>query len=497
MSGIRLAASIILVRGTEQEPEVYLVKRSPHLSFMGGVWAFPGGTVHDIDYNPRECNEDTAVLNCALRELFEETGVLLTAPAQQPEAEELQRIRQELLADTVMHAWPALLDACNAPYASLTPVCYLTTPAMSQVRYKTCFLIARLPEKAKPSVVTGELVEGKFVKAGRAIQLWEQGEIQIAPPNLFLLKLLNTAKPANFCRLARTEADKINAGALHSIYFSPGIFLAALITPTLPPATTTNTLIVGNNALYIIDPATPHQDEQTRLFDKMDEMINAGGRFKSILLTHHHLDHVGAVTAVSRRYHLPVRAHPLTYSLIQSGFLPGVPLMHGEKIDLGVAPDGSRNWTLEVVYTPGHARDHVCFIDNRYHAAIVGDMLSTVSTILIDPPEGHMKTYLNSLELLLDYPIKTLFPAHGTVHHDGASLVRDFLFHRKQRENAIIAALDRKENARTVEQLLPLVYADVEQSLHPIAAGSLRAGLIKLEEEGKCKAGSNGWYLTG
>ena len=65
----------------------------------------------------------------------------------------------------------------------------------------------------------------------------------------------------------------------------------------------------------------------------------------------------------------------------------------GDRLELGTAPDGSRDWHLKVVHTPGHAVDHLCFIDSRYHAAIVGDMLSTVSTIIIDPPEGHMGTY--------------------------------------------------------------------------------------------------------
>ena len=133
----------------------------------------------------------------------------------------------------------------------------------------------------------------------------------------------------------------------------------------------------------------------------MDDLINEGGRFQAILLTHHHRDHVGAVNAVSQRYRLPLRAHEETYRRIDAGFIPGEPLTDGDRLELGTAPDGSGDWHLNVLHTPGHAVDHLCFIDSRYHAAIVGDMLSTVSTIVIDPPEGHMHTYLDSLNRLL------------------------------------------------------------------------------------------------
>jgi glyoxylase-like metal-dependent hydrolase (beta-lactamase superfamily II) len=171
--------------------------------------------------------------------------------------------------------------------------------------------------------------------------------------------------------------------------------------------------------------------------------------------------------------------------------------MDGDIIDLGLAPDGSDTWGLTVVHTPGHSPDHLCFLDNRYHAAIVGDMVSTVSTIVIDPPEGHMATYLSSLEKLCALPLRMLYPAHGAPHPDGRRLLRQYLAHRRQRENLIITALKKRITTTTPESLLPEVYADVDPAMYPIAARSLLAGLIKLEEEGLCSRDATGdWRMA-
>jgi len=144
-----------------------------------------------------------------------------------------------------------------------------------------------------------------------------------------------------------------------------------------------------------------------------------------------------------------------------------------------------------VLHTPGHARGHLCFLESRYHAAIVGDLMSGVSTILIDPPEGHLATYLRSLERLLGEEIGTAYPAHGPPHRPGHEMVRHLLAHRAKREQLLRAALD--DRPRTVEELVPVVYADTDPSAYALAARSLLAGLEKLREEGAAAASGDGW----
>lgn len=493
MSTIRLASSLIITRGTDDDPEIFLVRRNPELRFMGGYWAFPGGTVMTEDYLSDYESMDITFSRCALRELFEETGILINDIGKDLSNRERAHLRNELLESTSTEKWLKILDAMPIEYDDLVHICELTTPSFSPVIYNTRFFHIPLNRNTEPDVIEGELVDGGFFKPADAVTKWERGELHIAPPVLFLLKLMTGNKLSDFIKEADKNTRKFSEGSLHPVYFVPGIFMAPQQTPTLAPSTTTNTLIVGNEKLYLIEPATPDPDEQERLFAKMDELIEEGKSFEAILLTHHHIDHVGAVNAVSRKYKLPVRAHPLTYECISAGYIKGEPLNEGDRIELGNSPDGKPDWHLDVIHTPGHAEDHLCYLESRYHSAIIGDMLSTVSTILIDPPEGHMRTYLDSLERLLEFPLNTLFPSHGPVHNDGKALIRKFLAHRQERENKIIDALSAVE--QTIDELLPKAYHDVDESIYPIASRSLLAGLIKLQEDGVCKNKDRAWIL--
>ena len=488
---IKSAASVILVRGSDEEPEVYLVRRAPELKFFGGYWVFPGGNVSPVDHHGEDDPEELVLKRCAVREVLEETDILSATLGGEFSRERKQALKRQL--KEAPEQWRDFLAQFGAELPQVTPLFRITTPPFFPVRFDTLFMCVRCPEDETPGIDNYELVDGRFVRPQEVVDAWDRSEMEIAPPVLFLLRQMTAGGLDAFLERSRHETERLEQGGLHPVYFSPGIFVAPLATPTLPPATTTNTMIAGTDRLYVIDPATPDQGEQQRLFNRMDEMIGEGRTFEAILLTHHHVDHVGAVIEVSRRYRLPVRAHEETYRRIDPGYLKGEPLADGDRLELGTAPDGSGDWHLKVLHTPGHAVDHLCFIDSRYHAAVVGDMLSTVSTIIIDPPEGHMHTYLDSLNRLLDTPVNVLYPAHGPPRRDGHALIRHFLRHRQKREDTVKAALSG--TPRTVEELLPEIYADVPESVYPIAARSLLAGLIKLEEDGFCRQQDAAWLL--
>jgi ribonuclease/clavin/mitogillin len=124
---------------------------------------------------------------------------------------------------------------------------------------------------------------------------------------------------------------------------------------------------------------------------------------------------------------------------------------------------------------------------------IVGDMLSTVSTIVIDPPEGHLATYLQSLERLLREPMTTLYPAHGPAMRDGHRLIQKYLRHRGQRETALVETL--RQGPIAAADLVAKVYWDTDVKMHRIAARSLLAGLQKLQEEGRAEEQGGLWQL--
>ncbi len=488
MASNRISSAVILTRGEGQGLQVYLVKRSPKLRFFGGYWAFPGGNIDPIDYHGDD-NVERALKRCAIRELLEELNLLSTTLGR-----EISAAQKETYKGWIAQQPERWQDLISGAEERMDAVCKLITPPFMPLRYETQFMQLEVPQHETPVVDKQELTDGRFIKPQDAVEAWEQGELDIAPPVLMLLRLLSEGDINTFKTRARQMTQGFASGALHPVFFSPGIFTAALKTPTLPPATTTNTFIVGNRQLYLIDPATPDRQEQQRLFDKMDEFIAAGKNFESILLTHHHADHVGAVEASSQRYQLAVRAHPLCYERIRGDFIRGAAIHDGDTLNLGTAPDGTADWQLLALHTPGHAVDHLCFMENRYHALIAGDMLSTVSSILIDPPEGHLRTYLDSLKKLLQHPVKTLHPAHGQAHRDGHALINRYLEHRQDREEKIIAAISA--TPQSLDALLAIVYADVAAPALDLAARSLLAGLIKLAEDGVCEQTEQGWRLA-
>ncbi|MFQ6116295.1 MAG: MBL fold metallo-hydrolase, partial [bacterium] len=120
-----------------------------------------------------------------------------------------------------------------------------------------------------------------------------------------------------------------------------------------------------------------------------------------------------------------------------------------------------------------------------YGAVIAGDMISTISTIVISPPEGHMATYLRSLKFLESITTGMLYPGHGPAVRNGKQVIHYYIEHRQEREQKLLDALSQEPQSPS--ELVKKVYDDVDPNIWPLAGHSLRAGLIKLIEEGKCE----------
>lgn len=497
MSQERIAAAVILCRGSGPDLEVYLAHRAPELRFFGNYLACPGG-VRGPEDGPDDADgsDGTALRNCAVRELFEETGVLLDPGMARTAAAERKALRETLLGDdrdAGAQAWGTLQDRATAA-PPLREICRIRTPPFAPVRYDTVFYLAHLPAGEKPEIWPGELVGGSFLKPADALDQWRRGERLIVPPVLVLLERMIDGDLDGFASSAAAMAEGFRRGKLHRIWFSPGVLLAPLTTPTLPPATTTNCYIVGKERLFVIDPGTPEADEQARLFELLDELQAEGATLDSVVCTHHHPDHVGGVLAVSQRYQVPVRAHRITLDRLDERLHATLELADGDELDLGRAPDGSEDWKLRAIFTPGHDRGHLVFQESRYRALIAGDMISTVATIMIDPPEGHMQTYLDSLQKLAETPMTTLYPAHGPAVPDGKKIVTRFIKHRQQRVATLKSVLN--EQPGSVEDLLPKVYWDVKEAMYPYAARSMLASLEMLVEAGEARESDGVWQLV-
>lgn len=250
-------------------------------------------------------------------------------------------------------------------------------------------------------------------------------------------------------------------------------------TPTLPPATHTNTYIVGSKRLVVIDPASPYPEEQSALAAWLDELVGQGQRIAALLLTHHHIDHISGAAALARHLGVPVAAHPETARLVADRVPIDQLISPEDRIDLGDVP-------LRALYTPGHAPGHLCFHEPRSGAILAGDMVASVGSIIIDPPEGDMRLYLGSLERLRGLGSRWLLPAHGAPVADPDLLLSHYLRHRLDREARILGALSATPTP--IPDLVPRAYPDVAPAIYPLAARSLLAHLLKLRDEGRAIA---------
>ena len=501
---IRQASTVVLTRSAGADLQVYLVLRAPELRFYGGYWAFPGGVFDaELDafdgstFDSRVPTEHPTREACAVRELFEETGVLLGDRPRSLGGAERERLRRELVSKSgaeVAGPWRAALERAGVRTGRAPAFARVLTPAFSPLRYDTTFHHARLPAGEEPVPDGSEAIEGRFFEPADLLARWRSGELFVVPPVLYLLEHLVAHGLEAGLQRAGESCRSIAAGRPFGSCQSPGILVVPLRTPTIPPATTTNAYLVGAESTYVIDPATTDEEERERLFRLCDELRDAGRRIAGVLLTHHHRDHVGSAVAVARRYGVAVAAHPDTHTRVDLGSTPREALSDGDELPLGTAPDGSPGWSLRALFTPGHAPGHLAFVESYLRGAIVGDLVSTLSTIVVDPPEGHMATYLASLRRLLEEDIRVLHPAHGLPTRDGPGAVRHVLAHRTAREEKLAASLSGRP--RALSSLVEEVYDDVPEPLRGLARRSLLAGLEKLREEGRATRSAAGWSST-
>lgn len=267
-----------------------------------------------------------------------------------------------------------------------------------------------------------------------------------------------------------------------------GVWRLPLRTPTVPPATATNLMVVGQSRLALVEPATPFADERRVLDEVLEALAAEGRRVELLVITHHHEDHVGDVERLRQRLGVPVYAHPRTAER-----LPW-PVDHtlddGDELELG---EGIR---LRAVHTPGHAPGHLVLHELGSGIAHAGDMVAGEGTILIDPDDaGDMGQYLASLERLGQLGTRALVPAHGPVLHDPRGVVDHYVRHRLAREAKVLAALDA--GAHDDAELLARAYADTPRVLWGLAARSLAAHLHKLVVDGVIERSGGRWQRRG
>ncbi len=268
-----------------------------------------------------------------------------------------------------------------------------------------------------------------------------------------------------------------------------GLERFAALTPTLPPATHTNSYALGTREVVLVEPATPYENERREWLAWARGIESSGRRLVAIVATHHHADHVGGATFFSEELGVPLWAHARTAELL--GRELGRSLVDREQLVL----DGPEPMTLEVLHTPGHASDHVCLYERASKTVIVGDMVASEGTILIAPGDGDMAEYVRQLSRLEKLEATTALPAHGDPIGNPSRLFRAYQAHRAMREGWVLRSV-QQTGGGTLDELVAVAYADTKPEIHPIAKLSLEAHLIKLEQEGSVRREGERWLAN-
>ncbi len=267
----------------------------------------------------------------------------------------------------------------------------------------------------------------------------------------------------------------------------PGIARVLAHNPSAFTFTGTQTYLIGDNEVAVIDPGPGLPDHVAALVAAI-----GGRKVAAILCTHTHRDHSPAARPLAAAISAPVigcaplvleTLGPRADASFDADYAPDRVLADGEAVSV----DGMR---LVAVATPGHTSNHLCFAlegGASDGALFTGDHVMGWSTTVVFPPDGDMGDYMASLKKLRERQDRIYYPAHGPAVTKPAQLVRGMIGHRMQRERQILKRLGAGD--RTVPEIVAAAYPGLEPRLVPAAGGSVTAHLLDLVRRGMVERG--------
>ena len=529
----RPAATLILLRAGTGGLETLMLQRTQSAAFLGGAYVFPGGALDAADAAPsrvlglsdaqanRRLGIDGALAYyvAAVRECFEEAGVLLACDANGHPV--LPGRAAKLMAQR-HRPFLRLLEEENLfiPAGALAYYGHWVTQPGRTRRFDTRFFVTLAPEGQEGAHDAAETIHHLWIAPRAALERAERGEIELVHATRQTLGDLGRYSdartafhyamnldeiPANRACLAqgREGARVFRRGdaPYFEIHWSdpqetgettydlvPGVakrldrHVRRIIAPN--PGTMTgpgtNTYLIGpDDALAVIDPGPA--------IDSHLEAILGAGTIRWILCTHTHFDHSPAAAILRKATGAKVFGRPAPAGQ-DASFVPDEVLSHQQRVTLGGA-------TLRAIHTPGHASNHLCYLLEETRMLFTGDHVMQGSTVVINPPDGDMRAYLASLELVLGEAPAILAPGHGYLIGEPHRELTRLVQHRLAREAKVREAIARLGQP-TLEEMLPIVYDDVPLRVHGIAARSLSAHLQKLVADGAVRAAAGRYRLA-
>ena len=536
---LRPAATVLLLRDGKHGIEVLMTRRSTTASFAPGAYVFPGGGIDAADSaahsqstrRPTQSDLHLTQAIAAIRESFEELGVLL---ARHADGSHVTTADIAALDRKVPFAAQCKARSLTLAGADVFVLAHWVTDRDLPRRFDVPFLVARMPEGQEPVADEAEQFEPEWIRPADALEKHAAGNFFIIFPTIRTLERLQhyltvdavllacaTEKPlwtscprAGYLqgKVARymeheppygeLELTSPDGQIVHTLDWqtdAPVRLLNNLMRLTAPnpgvmTGPGTNSYLVGDAASgYIaIDPGPADTDHLQRLYNA------AGGDIRLIVCTHSHPDHspgarpLQALCESAGRRPLIAGLPSALTARADSAFTPDQLLLNNElltHISIGQKPDltpeNSQNrHTLKVLYTPGHAANHLCLVLLEDGLLFSGDHILNGSTTVVNPPDGNMNAYLNSLDLLSNacdkHAIEFILPAHGYVIGQAKTAIAQLKTHRLKREAKIMSVMQALPDG-TLDDWVPLAYDDVDERIWPVAKRSLLAHVERIQ----------------
>ena len=521
----RPAATVLLLRDTAQGIEVLMTRRSMTASFAPGAHVFPGGGIDAADaaahaQSTRRAGQTDLHLTqaiAAIRESFEELGVLLARHADGSHA-----TTEDIAALDRKAPFGAQCRARGLTLAGkdVFVLAHWVTDRDLPRRFDVPFLVARMPEGQTPVADETEQFEPSWVRPADALARHEAGTFFMIFPTIRTLERLAryasveavlTAcaheKPlwiscpragllggqdarymehdSPYGELALTSPDGQIVHSLdwqceHPVPLLKNVMRLTAPNPGMMTGPGTNSYIVGTagTGYIVIDPGPDDAAHIQRLYEA------TSGRIEAIVCTHSHPDHSPGARPLQAlcAHRPPVLGLPSTGTArADSHFAPDRSLLNQELFTLA---HQAEKHTLKVIFTPGHAANHVCLVLVEDGLLFSGDHILNGSTTIINPPDGEMGAYLDSLDRLTSacnaHEIDFILPAHGHVLGEAPQAIAQLRAHRLKREAKVEAAMKSMPEG-TVNDWVARAYDDTDPRLWPIALRSLQAHVDRLK----------------
>jgi glyoxylase-like metal-dependent hydrolase (beta-lactamase superfamily II)/8-oxo-dGTP pyrophosphatase MutT (NUDIX family) len=546
---VRPAATVLLLRDSPQGIEVLMTRRSMTASFAPGAYVFPGGGIDAADaqahgQSTRRPTQSALHLTqaiAAIRESFEELGILLARRANGSHLDSTAIAAMDRQAP-----FAAQCDALGLTLsgAEVFVLAHWITDRDLPRRFDVPFLVARMPEGQEPVADESEQFEPLWVRPADALARHAAGQFFIIFPTIRTLERLQAYATVDVLLQACAVNDEplftscpraglMNGHESRHMEHEPPFGELALVSPdgqivhelawqterAVPLLKNVQRLTApnpgfmtgpGTNSYLVGDPASGHIaiDPGPDIPEHLERLWRAaGGDIRAIVCSHSHPDHSpGAARLQSLcidagRDRPPILGLPSApTSRENSRFAPDRALADGERLVLQ-GTDGTTH-TLRMLHTPGHAANHLCLLLEEDGLLFSGDHILNGSTTVIDPPDGNMGDYLDSLDRLdlacERHGVDFILPAHGYVLGDlkratynpsapengGArAAIAHLKAHRLAREAKVARAMQAAPGG-SMDDWVKLAYDDVPERLWPVAKRSMQAHVERIQSLG-------------